>query len=92
MLTPPDPASENPWFTRFNDSSVPPGNEHDGVGTERVSTTMTTKLLLVDDDEKVLAVVGTYLKRHGCIVYTARSIAEGDQVFDAEHPDVSIFD
>lgn len=62
------------------------------MGTEPFYTTMTTKLLLVDDDEKVLSVVGTYLKRQGCIVYTARSIAEGDQLFDAEHPDVSIFD
>lgn len=92
MLTPPDGEPENHGFIRFGNGSIPSGFEAEAVGAKPVSTTMTAKLLLVDDDEKVLSVVGTYLKRQGCIVYTARSIAEGDQLFDTEHPDVSIFD
>jgi len=53
---------------------------------------MTAKLLVVDDDDRILRVIATYLKRQGCVVHTASSVTQALQIFDAEHPDVSIFD
>ncbi len=53
---------------------------------------MNTKILVVDDEVKLLSVIHDYLSKEGFIVYTASFGAEALKLFDTTNPDFVILD
>lgn len=53
---------------------------------------MTSRLLLIDDDSRLVAMVGDYLRGHGYLVDTALTLAEGRAKLRAESFDALLLD
>lgn len=53
---------------------------------------MTTRLLLIDDDSRLTAMVGDYLQTHGFAVEAAGSLALGRQALQQALPDAVVLD
>lgn len=50
------------------------------------------KLLLIDDDTRLTAMVGDYLRSHGLVVETAASLSEGRDRLQRDPPDALVLD
>lgn len=50
------------------------------------------KILLVDDEEKILQVLKAYLEKEGFLVYTASNGREGLDYFEGKSPDLAVLD
>ena len=51
-----------------------------------------SKILVVDDEEKIVEVVKSYLEASGYMVYAAYNCKEAQQIFDKVNPDLLILD
>jgi len=51
-----------------------------------------TKILLVDDEEKILQVVQAYLEKEGYLIYTAKTGEEAWRIFSQEKPALAVLD
>jgi DNA-binding response OmpR family regulator len=50
------------------------------------------KILVVDDEEKIVEVVKSYLEASGYKVYAAYNCKEAQEIFDRVNPDLLILD